>query len=99
MIAFVLGLIGWCVIPLSYGLVFADTELGLIYLLAVSSFSVYSTVIAGWASHSKYALLGSLRSAAQMISYEVAMGLSIMSVIISCSSTNLTDIVVAQVDI
>lgn len=93
---FSLSLYGWGVIPFIKGVVIADLELGLLILLAISSLSVYGVIMSGWSSNSKYALLGALRSSAQMISYEVSIGLLIMPVLALSSSLNLTNIVLAQ---
>jgi len=95
-LTFMLSLIGWAVIPFGEGLVYADINLGVLYLFAVSGLSVYGIIISGWSSNSKYAFLGALRSGAQMISYEVSMGLILLSVIIFTSSLNLTSIVLSQ---
>ena len=95
-ITFVLSLAAWVVIPIDYQVVFSNLNVGVLYLLAVSSLGVYGTIMAGWASNSTYAFLGGLRSAAQMISYEVSMGLIIMSVLLAAQSLNLTEIVLAQ---
>jgi len=95
-ITFVLALIGWAVIPFSSEFVIADLNIGAIYLLATSSLGVYGIIIAGWASNSKYAFLGAIRSSAQMISYEVSIGLIIVSVVLCAGSLRLNDIVVAQ---
>lgn len=95
-LTFLLSLITWCVIPIGYGLVFADLNIGILYLLAISSIGVYGIITAGWSSNSKYAFLGALRSAAQMISYEVSMGLIIICVLVCCGSLNLTAIVMSQ---
>jgi len=95
-LTFLLSLITWCVIPIGYGLVFADLNIGILYLLAISSLGVYGIITAGWSSNSKYAFLGALRSAAQMISYEVSMGLIIICVLVCCGSLNLTAIVMSQ---
>jgi NADH-quinone oxidoreductase subunit H len=95
-LTFSLSLAAWAVIPLDVGLVLADINVGILYLFAVSSLGVYGIIIAGWASNSKYAFLGALRSAAQMISYEVSMGLIIISVLLCTGSLNLTKIVEAQ---
>jgi len=97
-ITFVLALIGWAVIPFDKGLVLADINIGVLYVLAMSSLGVYGIIAAGWASNSKYAFLGAVRSSAQMVSYEVSMGLVIVSVLITTGSLNLTDIVEAQRD-
>jgi NADH-quinone oxidoreductase subunit H len=96
MITFVLSLIAWAVIPFGEGLVISDINVGVLYLFAISSLGVYGIVMAGWASNSRYAFLGALRSSAQMISYEIAIGLIIISVLISAGSLNLTEIVLAQ---
>jgi NADH-quinone oxidoreductase subunit H len=90
------SLISFAVIPFSPGFVVADLNLGLLFLLAMSSLGVYSVVLAGWASNNKYSLLGGLRAAAQMLSYEVFMGLSVMGVVAMAGSFRLTDIVEAQ---
>jgi NADH-quinone oxidoreductase subunit H len=95
-LTFALSLASWAVIPFGTGLVFADINLGVLYLLAISALGVYGVVIAGWSSNSKYAFLGGLRSAAQMISYEVSIGLIILSVVLCCGSLNLTEIVLSQ---
>ncbi len=95
-ITFVLSLVAWAVIPVDAGMVFADINVGILYLLAISSLGVYGIIIAGWASNSKYAFMGALRSAAQMISYEISIGLVIVSVLICSGSLNLTDIVLSQ---
>ncbi len=96
MITFVLALVGWAVIPVGPGLVVSDINVGVLYLFAVSSLGVYGVIMGGWASNSKYAFLGSLRSAAQMVSYEVAIGLTILCVVLVVGSVNLTDIVNSQ---
>jgi NADH-quinone oxidoreductase subunit H len=96
MITFILSLIGWAVIPFDKGVVLADINVGVLYILAVSSLSVYGIIIAGWASNSKYAFLGAIRSSAQMISYEVSMGLVIITVLIVTGSLNLTEIIETQ---
>lgn len=95
-ITFVLALIGWAVVPFSEKLILADINVGVTYLLATSSLGVYGVIIAGWASNSKYAFLGAIRSSAQMISYEVSIGLIIVSVVLCTGSLNLSDIVLAQ---
>ena len=95
-ITFVLALIAWAVIPFGPGLVLANINVGILYLFAISSLGVYGILMAGWASNSKYAFLGSLRSAAQMVSYEVAMGFVIITVLLLVGSLNLSDIVRAQ---
>ncbi len=96
MITFSLALVAWAVIPLGEGLVVADINVGILYLFAISSLGVYGILMAGWASNSKYAFLGALRSAAQMVSYEVSMGFIIITVLIVAGSLNLSDIVNAQ---
>ncbi len=96
MLTFILGLIGWAVIPFGDGLVLADINVGILYLFAISSLGVYGVIMAGWASNSKYPFLGALRSAAQMVSYEVSMGFVIITVLICVGSLNLSDIVRAQ---
>ena len=96
---FALSLAGWAVIPFGNGFALADLNIGLLYVFAISSLSVHSVIMAGWSSNSKYAFLGALRSAAQMISYEVSMGITIISVILLAGSLNLNDIVLAQKNI
>ncbi|MBI2239815.1 MAG: NADH-quinone oxidoreductase subunit NuoH [Magnetospirillum gryphiswaldense] len=96
MLTFTLALIAWAVIPFDEGWVLADINVGMLYLFAISSLGVYGIIMSGWASNSKYAFLGGLRSAAQMVSYEVSMGLVIISVLITVGSLNLTDIVMKQ---
>ncbi|MEG3618052.1 NADH-quinone oxidoreductase subunit NuoH [Magnetovibrio sp. PR-2] len=98
MLTFFLALVAWAVIPFGEGLVLADINVGILYLFAISSLGVYGVLMAGWASNSKYAFLGALRSAAQMVSYEVSMGFVIISVLVCVGSLNLTDIVEAQRD-
>jgi NADH-quinone oxidoreductase subunit H len=93
---FIVGLMGWVIIPFSMGSVIANINLGILYFFAVSSLGVYSIIMAGWSSNSKYAFLGALRSAAQMISYEVAMGFTIITVFLCVGSLNLTSVVLAQ---
>ena len=96
MLTFILSLVAWAVIPFGEGMVIADVNVGILYLFAISSLGVYGVIMAGWSSNSKYPFLGAMRSAAQMISYEVSLGLVIISVIIAAGSLNLTDIVEAQ---
>jgi NADH-quinone oxidoreductase subunit H len=98
-ISFLLSLLGWGVIPYGEGMVFADINVGILYLLAVSSLGVYGVLISGWASNSKYAFMGALRSAAQMVSYEVSLGVIIITVLLCGGSLNLSDIILAQEDI
>ena len=93
MITFALALVAWAVIPMTPNFVLADINVGVLYLFAVSSLGVYGILMAGWASNSRYAFLGGLRSAAQMVSYEVSIGLVIITVILSVGSFRLTDIV------
>lgn len=99
LLSFTLSLISWSVIPFSNQSVLADANLGILYVLAISSLNVYGIVLAGWSSNSKYAYLGSLRSAAQMISYEISIGFTLLTVAVCVGSLNLTDIVYAQTDV
>jgi len=96
MISFVLAVIAWAVIPFGEGWVVSNINVAILYVFAISSLEVYGVIMGGWASNSKYPFLGSLRSAAQMISYEVSIGLIIIGVIISTGSMNFGDIVAAQ---
>ena len=96
MLIFALSLIAWSVIPFGEGMVLADINVGLLYFFAISSLGVYGVIMAGWASNSKYAFLGALRSAAQMVSYEVSIGFVVITVILCAGSLNLSDIVEAQ---
>lgn len=96
MVTFTLALIGWAVIPFGEDMVLANINVGVLYLLAISSLGVYGVVIAGWASNSKYAFLGAIRSAAQMVSYEVAIGFAIVCVLLIVGSLNLTEVVLAE---
>ncbi len=96
MLTFFLSLVSWAVIPFSDKLVLANVNVGVLYLFAVSSLAVYGIIMAGWASNSKYAFLGGLRSAAQMVSYEVSIGLVIINVLLLAGSLNLSDIVRGQ---
>ncbi len=96
MIAFSLSLAAWAVIPVSDGWVISNINVGILYLFAISSLSVYGIIMAGWASNSKYAFMGAMRSAAQMVSYEVSIGLVIVCVLVCVGSLNLHDIVIAQ---
>ncbi len=96
MITFILSLIGWAVVPFGPNLVLADINVGVLYVLAISSLGVYGIIMAGWASNSKYAFLGAIRSSAQMISYEVSMGLVIVTVLLVTGTLNLSQIVEYQ---
>ena len=91
-----LALIAWAVIPMSEEYVLSDINVGILYLFAVSSLGVYGIIMGGWASNSKYPFLGAIRSAAQMVSYEVSIGIIIINVLLCVGSLNLTDIVLAQ---
>lgn len=93
---FMLSLVAWAVIPFDYGMVFSDLNVGVLYIFAVSSLGVYGIITAGWSSNSKYAFLGALRSAAQMVSYEVSIGLILIAVLVCVGSCNLSEIVLAQ---
>jgi len=95
---FILSLIAWAVMPFGYGVVLSDLNVGLMYVFAVSSLGVYGVIVVGWSSNSKYAFLGALRSAAQMVSYEVSIGLIIITVLLCVGSLNLSEIVLAQKD-
>lgn len=95
-LAFLLSLMGWAIIPFSEGSILCDLNLGVLYLLAISSINVYGVLLAGWSSNSKYAYLGALRSAAQMISYEISIGFTVLNVVVCASSFNLTVIVMSQ---
>lgn len=95
-LAFILSLIGWSIIPFSEGIVVCDLNLGVLYLFAISSLNVYGILFAGWSSNSKYAYLGALRSAAQMVSYEISIGFTALNVVICAGSFNLNTIVIAQ---
>ena len=94
-----LALVAWAVIPMSKDLVLADINVGILYLFAVSSLGVYGIIMGGWASNSKYPFLGAIRSAAQMVSYEVSIGIIIINVLICVGSLNLNDIVIAQTNL
>ncbi len=96
MITFILSLVGWAVIPFGRGMVLSDINVGVLYVLAVSTLGIYGIIMAGWASNSQYAFLGAIRSSAQMISYEVSMGLVIVTVLLVTGSLNLTEIVEYQ---
>lgn len=96
-LTFVLALLGWAVIPFGFGTIVADLNLSVLYLFAISSLGIYGIVLAGWSSNSRYSFMGAIRSAAQMISYEVTMGFSLLGVCLCSGSLNLTSIVVNQV--
>src|SRR5471032_1927800 len=96
MITFLTALVAWAVVPFGDGVVIANINVGILYLFAISSIGVYGVIIAGWASNSKYAFLGALRSAAQMVSYEVSIGFVLITVLLCVGSLNLSDIVMAQ---
>ena len=98
-LTFLLALIAWAVIPFGEGLVLCDLDVGMLYIFAISSLGVYGVIMAGWASNSKYAFLGALRSTAQMVSYEVSLGLIIITVLLCVGSLNLSAIVMAQEDV
>jgi NADH-quinone oxidoreductase subunit H len=98
-VTFTLALVAWAVIPFDHGMVLADINVGILFLFAVSTLGVYGILMAGWASNSKYSFLGALRSAAQMVSYEISMGLVIVTVLMCVGSLNLSDIVIAQKDL
>ncbi len=95
-LTFTLAFSAWAVIPVAPGWVISDLNVGVLYLFAISSLGVYGIIIGGWASNSKYPFLGAMRSAAQMISYEVSIGFVIITVLLLCGSLNLSDIVQAQ---
>jgi NADH-quinone oxidoreductase subunit H len=96
MLTFLLSLVAWAVIPFGPGLVLSDINVGVLYLFAISSLGVYGIIMAGWASNSKYAFLGALRSAAQMVSYEVSIGFVMITVLLCAGSLNLSEIVRQQ---
>ena len=96
MLTFSLAVIAWAVIPVNDGWAIANINVGVLYLFAISSLGVYGVIIAGWASNSKYAFLGAMRSAAQMVSYEVSMGFVMVTVLLCVGSLNLNDVVLAQ---
>jgi NADH-quinone oxidoreductase subunit H len=98
-LTFFLSLLNWVVIPLGFGMFYTELNIAILYLFAISSLGVYGIIIAGWSSNSKYSFLGSLRSAAQMVSYELTIGFSILSVIICSKSLNLIEIVNIQKNI
>ena len=95
-ITMTLALVAWAVIPLSETMVLSDINVGILYLFAISSLGVYGIIMGGWASNSKYPFLGAIRSAAQMVSYEVSIGIIIINVLLCVGSLNLNDIVIAQ---
>lgn len=99
MLSFILSLIGWAAIPFGNTIVLSDLNLGILYLLSISSLNIYGIVLAGWSSNSKYAYLGGLRSAAQMISYEISIGFIILCVCACTGSLNLSKIILAQAEI
>lgn len=94
--AFILSLLGWAVVPFSEGIILCDLNLGILYLFAISALNVYGILFAGWSSNSKYPYLGALRSAAQMISYEISLGFTTLSVIICSGTFNLSGIITTQ---
>ncbi len=96
MVTFILSLVAWAVIPFDEGMVLADINVGVLYLFAISSLGVYGIIMAGWASNSIYPFLGALRSAAQMVSYEISIGFVIITVLLCVGSLNLTEVVLAQ---
>jgi NADH-quinone oxidoreductase subunit H len=96
MVTFTLALVAWAVIPFDFGVVIADINVGILYLFAISSLSVYGVIMAGWASNSRYAFLGALRATAQMVSYEVSIGFVLVTVLLCAGSLNLSEIVLAQ---
>ncbi len=96
MLTFLLSLVAWAVIPFGEGIVLSNLNVGILYLFAISSLGVYGIIMSGWASNSKYAFLGALRSAAQMVSYEVSIGFVLITVLLCVGSLNLSDIVLAQ---
>jgi len=96
LLTFFLSLMGWVVIPFGENLVVANVNIGLLYLFAISGLSVYGIILSGWSSNSKYAFLGSLRSASQMVSYEVSIGFIVISVVLCCGSFNLSELIFSQ---
>ncbi|WP_235562914.1 NADH-quinone oxidoreductase subunit H, partial [Brevundimonas sp. Root1423] len=96
LLTFILAFIAWAAIPFAPGWVISDLNVGILYIFAISSLGVYGIIMGGWASNSKYPFLGSLRSAAQMVSYEVSIGLVIINVILLAGTMNLTSIVEQQ---
>nr|WCH57884.1 NADH dehydrogenase subunit 1 [Catenella fusiformis] len=95
-VTFLLALVSWCVIPLGEGIVYSDINVGVLYILAISSLSIYGIITSGWSSNSKYAFLGALRSAAQMVSYEVSIGLILINILLCVGSLNLSEVVLTQ---
>ncbi|MDY6956780.1 MAG: NADH-quinone oxidoreductase subunit NuoH [Pseudomonadota bacterium] len=95
-LSFLPALVAWAVVPFADGMVLADVDAGLLFILALTSFGVYGIMLAGWASNSKYAFLGAMRAAAQMVSYELAMGFALIGVLMAANSLKLNDIVLAQ---
>lgn len=95
-LSFLPALVAWAVVPFADGAVLADVDAGLLFVLALTSFGVYGIILAGWASNSKYAFLGAMRAAAQMVSYELAMGFALIGVLMAANSLKLNDIVLAQ---
>ena len=95
-LTFTLALVAWAVIPIDYEIVLSNINVGILYIFAISSLGVYGIIMAGWSSNSRYAFLGALRSAAQMVSYEVSIGLIIINILLTVGSLNLTEIVLAQ---
>jgi NADH-quinone oxidoreductase subunit H len=96
MLTFTVALLSWAVIPFEARIAVADLNVGILYILAISSLGVYGIIMSGWASNSRYAFLGGLRSAAQMVSYEVSIGFVLVCVLLKVGSLNMTDIVIAQ---
>ena len=96
MVTFSLAMVAWAVIPVDAGLVISNINVGILYLFAISSLGVYGVVMAGWASNSRYAFLGAMRSAAQMVSYEVSIGFIMITVLMTAGTLNLTELVIAQ---
>jgi len=95
----ILSFLNWSVMPFDFGIVISDANLSLLFIFAISSLNVYGILISGWASNSKYAFLGSLRSASQLISYEISIGLIILPVVVFAQSVNLSNIVLSQSDL
>jgi len=98
-LSFTVSLLGWSVLPLSHAVVLSDINLGLMFLFSISSLGVYGIIISGWSSNNKYAFLGSLRSAAQFVSYEVSIGIIVMTILLSVGSLNFSEIVIFQTEI